>query len=45
MQSTFELLIMELKPVYDMPAAWTEEMFRQILQRVGFKEIENIEPD
>ncbi|MCB9419391.1 MAG: hypothetical protein H6667_06290 [Ardenticatenaceae bacterium] len=43
MQSTFDLLIMELKSVYDMPV-WTDDIFRQILQQVEFEEIDDIDP-
>lgn len=39
----FELLIMELKSVQDMPV-WTDDIFRQILQRVEFEEIDDIDP-
>ncbi len=39
----FDLLIMELKPVQDMPV-WTDDVFRQILRQVEFEEIDDIDP-
>jgi len=44
MQSMFDLLVMELKPVYDLPGAWTDTVFRQILQQVEYEEIDDIDP-
>jgi hypothetical protein len=40
---SFNLLIMELKPVQDMPV-WTDAVFRQILQQVEYEEIDDIDP-
>ena len=40
----FDLLIMELKPVHDLPDVWTESALQQILQQVEFEEIEDIDP-
>jgi hypothetical protein len=39
----FDLLIIELKPVQDMPV-WTDDVFRQILRQVEFEEIDDIDP-
>ena len=44
MQSMFDLLIMELKSVQDMPEVWVDDVFRKILQQVEFEEIDDIDP-
>lgn len=44
MQPMFDLLVMELKPIYDLPNIWTDDVLRQILQQVEFEEIDDIDP-
>ncbi len=43
MQSMFDLLVMELKPIHDMPQVWTDAVFRQILQQVDYEDIDEID--
>lgn len=44
MTLTFDVLIMELKAVYDIPEIWTADLYRQLLQAAEFEEIDEIEP-
>lgn len=43
MNSIFDVLIMELKTVYDIPEIWTAELYRQLLQATEYDEIDEIE--
>lgn len=43
MNATFELIIMELKSVHNIPELWTDLIYRQILQDAEFDDIHEID--
>lgn len=43
MQTMFDLLIMELKSVPDLPNTWTDTLLKQILRQVEYEEIDDID--
>ena len=44
MKPQFDVQVMELKSVNDMPDAWSDAIFRQILQQVEYEDIDEIDP-
>lgn len=44
MNLLFDILIMELKAVHDIPEIWTADRYRQLLQAAEFDDIDDVDP-